>query len=256
MLCESTHCFEQHDVAVVMCKNEAWFRAQDVATVLGYSNTRQAVAAHVTPKYIRTLTELRQEAAGNNVCPADFIPEASVGRPANYINESGVYELIFHSKKTEALQFRAWIVEEVLPQIVRTGRYELKQEQVQLLNETDLHYKVVQFLRKSFPEAIVVAGLGELQDTKEKRIDAKNKGYTKGQSDLLILNRTRWHNGLAIELKTPNGRGVTSPEQTEFLERLAAQRFDTLVSNCYDDIVVKIMEHRTAARRCRTRAVR
>jgi sulfur relay (sulfurtransferase) DsrC/TusE family protein len=40
-------------------------------------------------------------------------------------------------------------------------------EQLRLMDETDLHYKVVQFIRRFFEEAIVIAGLGELQDTSD-----------------------------------------------------------------------------------------
>ena len=118
------------------------------------------------------------------------------------------------------------------------------------MDETDLHYKVVQFIRRFFEEAIVIAGLGELQDTSDKRIDAWNKGYTKGQPDILILNRARKHTGLAIELKTPAGTGVLSESQRVLLEKLRRNRYKTLVSCCYDEIIVAIVEHRDAVRRC------
>lgn len=54
-------------------------------------------------------------------------------------------------------------------------------------NETDLHYKVVQYIRRFHPESIIVAGLGELQDTCSKRINSWRKGYMKGQPDTLAL---------------------------------------------------------------------
>ena len=107
-----------------------------------------------------------------------------------------------HSKKPEALRFHRWLVEEVLPEIRKTGKY-MKQQQMSLMCETDLHYKVINFIRKFFAEAVIVPGLGELQDTDAKRIDAWKKGYKSGQPDILILNRTRNASGLAIELKTP-----------------------------------------------------
>ena len=43
--------------------------------------------------------------------------------------------------------------------------------QLQLLTERDLHYKVVDMIRKKFPDMVVIAGLGELQDTVCKRSD-------------------------------------------------------------------------------------
>ena len=42
-------------------------------------------------------------------------------------------------------------------------------------NETDLHCKVVQYIRRFYPEAIIVAGLGELRDTPAKRINSWKK---------------------------------------------------------------------------------
>ena len=41
-------------------------------------------------------------------------------------------------------------------------------------NETDLHYKIVDFIRKFYPDSILVAGLGENQDTEDKRLDSYN----------------------------------------------------------------------------------
>jgi len=39
------------------------------------------------------------------------------------VNESGLYELIFQSRKPEAKKFRRWITTEVLPAIRKTGSY-------------------------------------------------------------------------------------------------------------------------------------
>ena len=43
-------------------------------------------------------------------------------------------------------------------------------------NEADLHYKVVEYIRRFYLEAILVAGLCELQNTKWKRIPSWKKG--------------------------------------------------------------------------------
>ena len=109
--------------------------------------------------------------------------------------------------------------------------------QMQLMNETDLHYRVVRYIRRFHPEAVLVAGLGELQETEAKRLDAWAKGYFKGQPDLLILNRHRRHSGLALELKTPAVPiPQASQQQVQALEKLQKLGFQTLVSNDYDVI--------------------
>ena len=46
-------------------------------------------------------------------------------------------------------------------------------------NEFDLHSKVVEYIRRFYPNALLVANLGELQDTKSKRINSYKKGYQK-----------------------------------------------------------------------------
>ena len=70
-------------------------------------------------------------------------------------------------------------------------------------NETDLHYKVVDLIRRFYPDSLLVAGLGENQDTEDKRLDSKRKGYMKGQPDLMVFNYHKDFKGLCIEFKSP-----------------------------------------------------
>ena len=256
MLNEQVHTFEHHDVSSIVFQGIAYFRTTDITSALGYANGSQAVRAHVNKDYVKSLAELTGDIPVV-LCPKENDRNAVRTVPGKvegfksplFIREYGVYDLIMHSKKPEAMRFHRWVVEEVLPEIRRTGKY-MREQQMSLMNETDLHYKVVDFIRNFFPEAIIIAGLGELQDTDAKRMSSKRKGYTKGQPDILVLNRTRTRNGLAIELKTPLGIGTTSDEQQVSLDRLKKNKFETLLSHTYDEIVVKIIEYREAARRC------
>ena len=260
MLCEQVHTFEQCDVAVLVFQGMPYFRACDVTSALGYTDSAQAIRKNVNSIYVKTQDEFREVVSGapsDDVSPGPNDENASTNlftkgrgfKKPLYISEPGVYELIWHSKKPEALRFRQWIVEDVLPEIRKTGKF-VRNEQMSLMCETDLHYKVIAFIRRFFDDAIIVAGLGELQDTSEKRIDAWKKGYTAGQPDILILNRTRKASGLAIELKTPLCQRNPSLQQEAFLKALQTNTFETLISNCYDEIVVKILEYREAVRRC------
>ena len=111
----------------------------------------------------------------------------------------------------QAKPFTKWIVEEVLPSIRKTGSYavtqavavslSVKAPQMSILNETDLHKKVIDFIRKYYPEAVIVAGLGELQDTQYKRSDAYHKGYKGGQPDIMILNWHQHYTGFCTSIK-------------------------------------------------------
>ena len=53
-------------------------------------------------------------------------------------------------------------------------------------SETDLHVKVVSFLKKTYPHSLFTVTLGENQDTVYKRIDSFKKGYLCGSPDLII----------------------------------------------------------------------
>ncbi|HEY8940294.1 MAG TPA: Bro-N domain-containing protein [Cellvibrio sp.] len=53
------------------------------------------------------------------------------------VNESGLYTLIFTSRKEEATRFKKWVTSEVLPAIRKHGRYEdTENKMAQLVNET------------------------------------------------------------------------------------------------------------------------
>lgn len=51
-----------------------------------------------------------------------------------FLTESGVYKLIFKSKKKEAERFQDWVTDEVLPSIRKTGSYSID-NQVKLLED-------------------------------------------------------------------------------------------------------------------------
>lgn len=86
---------------------EFWFCGTDVCSILGYTNAPKALKDHCKEKGITkryTLTE-----KGNQ----ELI----------FINEPNLYRLIIKSRKPEAEPFEAWVFEEVLPQIRKTGSY-------------------------------------------------------------------------------------------------------------------------------------
>lgn len=47
-----------------------------------------------------------------------------------FVDEPGLYRLIFRSNKEEAVKFQDWVFEEVLPTIRKTGKYEMPVEPV------------------------------------------------------------------------------------------------------------------------------
>ena len=98
-------------------------------------------------------------------------------------------------------------------------------------SETDLHVKVVSFLKKRYPYSIFTAILGENQDTCNKRIEPHKKGYLRGSPDLIINNLHKHYTGFAIEFKNPNGNGILSDDQSKMLQQYQNNGFKILVSN-------------------------
>ena len=107
----------------------------------------------------------------------------------------------------------------------------------------DLHTKVVTFLKKRYPHSIFSIGLGENQDSANKRIDSFKKDYLRGTPDLIIHNLHQSYSGLVIEFKSPNGKGILSYDQSKMLQRYQNNGFKPLVSNDSDYIVERLIEY-------------
>ena len=110
-------------------------------------------------------------------------------------------------------------------------------------NETDLHVKVVHFLKKRYPHSLFTVTLGENQCTSTMRIGSYMKGYLRGSPDLIINNLHKHYSGFAIEFKSPKGNGVLSPDQSMMLRQYQYNGFKTLVSNDHDHIIKQLIEY-------------
>ena len=95
------------DVRVIEIQNEPWFVGKDVAEILGYSNSRDALKKHVD-----------EEDKGVAKCDT---PSGS--QEMTVINESGLYSLVLSSKLPTARGFKHWITSEVIPSIRKHGAY-------------------------------------------------------------------------------------------------------------------------------------
>ena len=84
-------------------------------------------------------------------------------------------------------------------------------------NETDLHTKVVSFLKKRYPYSTFTATLGGNQDTINKRIESHKKGYLCRSPDLIINHLHKHYTRFAIEFKNPNGKEIMSYDQSKML---------------------------------------
>ena len=66
----------------------------------------------------------------------------------NFLTESGVYKLIFKSKKKEAERFQDWVTDEVLPSIRKTGSYTMLENRVEILINDIVKSKINEIEKK------------------------------------------------------------------------------------------------------------
>ncbi len=119
-------------VRTAVVNGEVMFVGKDVATILGYSNTRDALARHVD----------EEDKAGVGIHDGSQMREVVV------INESGLYSLILSSKMSAAKKFKRWVTSEVLPAIRKHGMYAIDE----LIDNPDL----------------AIAALTQLKEEREK----------------------------------------------------------------------------------------
>lgn len=104
-------------VRTVEINGVPYFVGKDVATILAYKDTVDALRKHVDEE-----DKVKRP-----------IPTNSGIQDMVVINESGVYSLVFRSKLPNAKKFKRWVTSEVLPSIRKTGSYSMQVSEKDLL---------------------------------------------------------------------------------------------------------------------------
>ncbi len=108
--------FGEKLVRVVERDEAPWFVANDVCAALEIANARHAVSR---------LDEDEKGVVSSDPLYSTNTPLAGGRQEVTVISESGVYALIFTSRKAVAKSFRKWVTADVLPTLRRDGRYEM-----------------------------------------------------------------------------------------------------------------------------------
>lgn len=141
-------------VRSVMINNEPYFVGKDVAEVLGYSNTRDALARHVDEEDRNTVVN----------------PDGNRGNPnITIINESGLYSLILSSKLPNAKQFKRWVTSEVLPAIRKHGVFAVDA----MLNDPDSMIAALQAYKEERQRRLLLESENAVQ--KQQLLEMKPK---------------------------------------------------------------------------------
>lgn len=127
--------------------NTIWFCAKDLCLSLGYAIPHKALKDHVD--------------AGDVL--KRITPTTSGNQNMLWVNESGMYALIFGSKLDSAKEFKRWVTSEVLPQIRKTGQYAVPK-----IDKSLSYVKKLDVIKQSLPSEIG-ATLDEIIDKAKKQ---------------------------------------------------------------------------------------
>ena len=96
---------------------EPLFCGQDVCKALGYKRTDKAIRRHVNSSDVlkRSIARIVKNRYGQSTKTQKV--------QMLFVNESGVYSLVFGSKLESAQRFKHWVTSEVLPAIRKNGGY-------------------------------------------------------------------------------------------------------------------------------------
>lgn len=151
--------FENNEIRTILKDNEPWFCLKDVCDILGIKNATDVV---------KRLDE-------------DERTRFNLGRQGetNFINESGLYNVVLRSDKPQAKQFRKWVTSEVLPTIRKHGIYAADNVIDQIINNPEFGIKL----------------LTNLKEERQARIEAERKNAI-----LMHTNKTYTATEIAKEL--------------------------------------------------------
>lgn len=147
--------FRTEQLRVISRGDEPWFVALDVANALQIQNVRQVLPS----------------LDGRDVSSAYVTDRLGRSQPTAVVNESGLYDLIFRSRRPEAREFRRWVTSEVLPSLRSTGRYETG--------------PVMPAIPETLPDALrLAADLAEERDQARAELEAAEPKVTAYESFL------------------------------------------------------------------------
>ena len=150
--------FRGQDVRTVIINNEPYFVGKDVAEILGYTNSRQALKNHVD-----------EDDKGVSKCDTPGGKQDLV-----IINESGLYSLILSSKLPQAKEFKRWVTSEVLPTIRKHGMFATDE----LLDNPDFAIATLQKLKEEREAKKLLEATIEEQEPKVIFANAVSASHT------------------------------------------------------------------------------
>lgn len=136
---------------------EPIFCAADICRALGYNNGRDAISRHCDE---------------GDVVKHDT-PTTSGVQTMTFVNESGLYSLIFGSKLESAKQFKKWVTSDVLPSIRKHGMYATEATVESMLNDPENAILMLQAYQRERKERL--AAQQQVEKLEAQAIEDKPK---------------------------------------------------------------------------------
>ena len=190
--------FKGQQVRTVTIDDEPYFVGKDIATILGYSNTRDALAKHV---------DIEDK---NTVAIHDGITRGNPNQTV--INESGLYSLILGSKLPQAKEFKHWVTSEVLPTIRKHGAYMTDQKAFDVTHNAQGLADLLQQAAKQLQKKDI-----QIEEMKPKALFAD--AVSTAKTNILIGEMAKILKANGVDYITVAGQKVTMG-QNHFFQRL------------------------------------
>ena len=126
-----TFSFKNTPIRVIQIENTPWFVAKDICDALGLKNSRRSIQKLDSDEKLTYL-----------------LVTSGQGRNHSIVNLSGLYGLVFQSRKKEARQFRKWVTGEVLPGLMQRGLYAIIPQDIEpVIWKNEVMYPYRAFLK-------------------------------------------------------------------------------------------------------------
>lgn len=156
------------NVRMFVDNGKPWFCATDIASSLGYSNPRDAIARHCKPMGVV-----------NHDTPTN-----SGIQQMKFINEGNIYRLTAKSQLAKAEEFESWIFDDLVPIVINTGNYSLKVPQ-------------------SFSEALMLAAQQQLQiEEQQKQLVQKDEAIARKDAQIIKLEKESEYTRVILQSKS------------------------------------------------------
>lgn len=188
------------NVRMFVDNGKPWFCATDIASSLGYSNPRDAVATHC-----KSASVVIRDVGVQTGFKKDGTPAIQI-KSMKFINEGNIYRLTAKSELPKAEEFESWIFDDLVPTVINTGSYSLN-------------------VPKSFSEALMLAAQQQMQiEEQQKQLMQKDVAIANKDAQIVQLEKESEYTRVILQNK-----GTTLVTQIAQDYGMSARKFNALL---------------------------